>query len=308
MEKFNIQKNFKGFIEFIQEIEKFRKENNYSEVRNRLQNLNKFIESIIEYSKSEFRKYEIKLEEIEKIESKIGEFYEKFFECFNNELKGFKYLFEENPQIYRERIYQLNHIFGYIMRKWTKNFKENMVLQLYVYSKLYLDYYESFALFLEPFLRKRFEKKRGKKVLYRVHSNSSYKFLFPIFFGNISLDSQESDNFKDLDWVIDYKFRNIVAHSDYIIDSRKKCIRHLNYSKNHKNKKINKIEYDEIIRIKEKYELLRNFIVIFTTKFDLEINERFSKNLEVKDYWSKYFEKYFKSWDEFYKYKMKLKK
>ncbi|MHA1249357.1 MAG: hypothetical protein ACTSRP_05140 [Candidatus Helarchaeota archaeon] len=293
MESYSVSKNLKKFIEFMEEIEEFRKKDNYKEVIDRLEELNKYIESIKEESIEEIKKYLDNSKDIEKIENAIETFFDEFFDCFNTETESFKYLFKECLQIYRERIYQLNHTFGYIMRKLKTDLKENKIFQLYIYSMLYLDYYESFAIFIEPFLKKRFEKNRKKDVKFKIYSNNAYKFLFPIYFGNVLFNSGRFKDFKDIDWFFDYKLRNAIAHSNYLIDPNNNCL------KNFKN-----INTENLMNIKEKYEVLRNFIIIFTTKFDLEINKRFNNNKNVQEYWSVYFEKYFMSWKKFFEYKM----
>lgn len=300
MDEYNIKTHFAEFCTLLKEIEDFNNQGNYIVVKERLEQFNKFVKSIINKSEQILKNFNYNATEFTR---QTETFYENFFLNFENNIEEiFFYLFNESqtPQIYRKKIYTLNHLWGSIESSW-KYQEENdpnflsikPSLRIYFYLKLYLDYYESFALFLEPFILKIYQINRELNP--RLTSDPSN--LYPLLFSRMEsgLDHIEDKKTNKKTFVFDYALRNIIAHSKYTIENN---LLKMQIS----DRKDNIIDLN-IDQIKMRYSLLANFIIIFTTKFDLEINEKFieSKESRINKHWSSYFDSYYKSWEEFHK-------
>ncbi len=304
MDEYNINTNFPEFCNILKEIEESKTKGNYIAVKDQLNHLNKFLESIINASERILKNLNYNAKEF-KEQTEI--FYENFFSKFNNNVEdGFSYLFDDvqTPQVYRKKIYTLNLIWGSIESSWKYREEKDSSylsiipsLKIYFYLKLYLDYYESFALFLEPFILKIYRIKR--RLNPRLTSNPTN--LYPLLFSRMKSGFHYIKETKPEEriYVFDYSFRNLIAHSNYTIENNLLKLHTSNRNENRTDLNID--------QIKIRYFLLVNFIIIFATKFDLKINEKFieTKELKINKYWSSYFEAYYKSWEEFHKDKFK---
>lgn len=254
----------------------------YDELKRKIPMFNKCIQSLIMRSEKELKDLNIESKNTKK---EINIFYKKFFECFNNIEEMLSFLFKDINQLYRKRIYQMNHFNG-LFKKVLEDFDEKTILKRYVFLNLFLDYYESFALFLRPFLVKLWEKERNEKVRDDYTSSVLYQYLFPSFFRIEKFTS-----------IFNYKLRNVIAHSNYLIESKDFSIEYYNRSiYSHHGEKID-------VQIGRLYTKLYNLVIWFTTEFDIKINEIMMKSFDssIEGYWSNYFTEYVESWREYHK-------
>ncbi|MHA1280094.1 MAG: hypothetical protein ACTSQ8_23115 [Candidatus Helarchaeota archaeon] len=171
------------FFSLLEDINQLDAEEEYKAIKEKIPLLAEYIERlVIQDSEKRLIELDINRDFVDELKQNIHKFYNDFFEPFNI-YEIFKYLFKKNSQMYRKRIYQLNHFFGIVQSKWTKmHLDKNIILKLNVFSMLYLDYYESFALFLRPFMVKLLTERRKVKITFFLSSNDLYKFLFPFYF------------------------------------------------------------------------------------------------------------------------------
>ncbi len=310
-------KIFDRFMFFLKEIKDLNKNGNYEEIREeKISELNKYIYSVIWHSQEELKslqfdqkkKYlEFNQNEIEEINGEIELFLKRFFNCFKKKEDSFQYLFTLINQLYRKRVYQLNHFRGYFEGDLNDYLDKKPIFKCYIHLNLFLDYYESFALFLKPSLAKLWgEKRKSQKIRARFNYKSSdlYQYLFPSFFKT-----------KRYSFIFDYKLRNQTAHNNYLINPE-------NYSFIHYKlpiffpKDVNKIEKKEKIQklyirktfdlgeIEQKYKMISNLVIWFTTYFDIIVNETMANLVfpSIEANWSNYFEEYIQSWEVYHKH------
>ena len=302
MEKNNIIENKKEenrFRDILREMGSYNDSNNFQGLYKKIPDLIKFMKEIIAYTKKKLIKIDHS-NDIIRIDQQIKEFYDKFFRVFKDNYNDlFSYLFEETRDIYRKRVYQLNHFHGYLSK--NHNLKEfldkNIDFNLYLQLNLFVDYYESFAIFLRPFIYKIYKDlERDRYIKDDYNTGLIYQFIFPQFF-----KIRNYDNF------FDDKLRNELAHSSYYLNYNDHSLNLYNKRIWREKKKKNDISKDffelDQGKIEKKYYNLSYFVIWFTTYFDIRINSIFlnQKNKNINKFWSIYFEDYINSWKEYQK-------
>lgn len=272
------------FIPFLKELDSLNENEEYVIIRKKIMTLNKYINSIITRSKDNLEKLRCGLT-TNKIDEEIKRFYTNFLKCFDTTKQVFRFLFKTVNQLYRKRIYQMNHLNGHFKRILNE-LGEKPIFERYIFLNLFLDYYESFAVFLRPFIVKLCEKEQNRNFRANFTANELYRDLFPLYF-----------NIDAFTGVFRNDIRNIIAHNDYLIDPNDFSIEYFKRSiQRRRGKRLN-------IQPEKQYKKLYNLTVWFTTEFDIRINEmmREQSSSTFNHYWSRYFEEYVRSWKEYHK-------
>ncbi|MHA1249350.1 MAG: hypothetical protein ACTSRP_05105 [Candidatus Helarchaeota archaeon] len=175
----DIHENFKKFLILLEDLKNTLDTKSdidwikFKQIQKDIKIINKYINSIIDKQKEYLNKLfdNTQNNKLQKIESEIDRFYNKFFKTKNHQIKNdyqeisnlFNFLFLKFPKKfskenfdYLNRIYQLNHFNGILEKEIfkkiesdpsTKNLpkfiKRLNYLKTYLYLELYLDYYES---------------------------------------------------------------------------------------------------------------------------------------------------------------------
>ncbi|MHA1756846.1 MAG: hypothetical protein ACTSVV_08760 [Promethearchaeota archaeon] len=287
---YKIELEFENYKRLIKDMLDLNNQKKVKELKEKIPEWREYIDSIIKKQKDKLKEL-TNPQKVSEFERKIENFYDDFFKCFkeNKTRESFKYLFSEeitNP-IYRKRIYQINHFQGIFNEILERN-KIKPIVKLYIFFKLYLDFYETFSIFLTPFLHKMWSTKINPNLKFKNYkAREVFLYLLPNFF-----------YFENLDKYFDYQLRNKLAHCDYFLDPEKNSyiwgvIRN---NKTHNEKPDN---FEDFLKKCEKTFCL---IIWFTTVFDLKINYYFLKeeDEETISYWFKYFDVYATDWLQYH--------
>jgi len=275
------------FKPFLRELNEKKESLEMEDLLNDINELNKYISHLIVSAREDLETAGYDVETIEKSFEKL---FIEFYESFNkNNSAIFKYLFKDREnQLYRKRIYQINHIAGIVRRHWSEDLEKRPNLKLYIHLSLYFNSYESFAHFVFYLIKKIWEKQNQHKIAKEkdtINANHLYRYLLPGFLRiPLKNDNQEQAKNKYLD-IFDYRVRNDLAHGNYYINPEK--LEFEAYKTKFRDKQIH-----------EKFQVLSNIMTWFTTLFDYKINElmRESKDDTVRSLWIDYFEIYSNSW------------
>jgi len=205
---------------------------------------------------------------LKSLDIEMDEFIKSFFDSFSNKTKMCSYFKDKSSNYFLNRkLYQLSHSHGIYNRQIEKNEDIDIEIKNLILSHMFIDYYESFPMYLKPFLLRLWKKKY--KPTPRLFKTFDIYYHLCILLPNSFIWDTIVNRYKNI--------RNRIAHSDAIILGKK-----LEYI----DEKSRTVRYDRIDSIKEDMELFHNIVITFATEFDISF---LSLGLNGK-------ESYFKDW------------
>lgn len=217
---------------------------------------------------------------INRINNNLKSFYDEFFSSFDEESHMFDWLLgNSHDYFFARKVHQLSHSYGEF-KKHIENKEEipNQIKDYYLFL-LFLDYFETFPIFLKPMIREIWENKAGHfwKGFYRTRD--SYKIFYTIV----------------PDLIVDYekirmlhsRLRNKIAHSTILFQPDR-----LEYNKDGQLE--NGLSLEEA---KTYIDSFQKLVIIFATEFDLRILRLgLQGDDNYYDNWFRYFEIYNEDW------------
>ena len=208
-----------------------------------------------------------------------------FRNSFKNNIDFIKYIDNESINyFFMQKISQLSHGYGLFHGEIAKSEEIPKDIKNYFYLFLFLDSYECFGKYLNPFFKKIWNDS-GHITSKEYSSRDIYRNLGVLFENRtITLGIKNEELFRKYTFL-----RNDIAHSSIIVRNNKFI------SGYELNKKIEDYNIDEVIN---DIDIFLITMIIYATAFDIEMLELyFTKDSKIFNNWIKFFNKYWESWE-----------